>query len=541
MADILLDVGGKNYKRVTYAQAYLSGLVLSLNLSAVASAAAKCSAASAAASPMSGTLDQLHLKTNVANAFTLSGASFKAGGKQYVVKANGDVQVDPSPVTGNGTTVGTMTGGLGEVVLNSWAGGSTPAVSEWRGLAAAPVNGVDTPYATYGVTFRTSTAPLRPSGLSILGTMQDGTTFNVSADADGIINATRVKGRVNYQTGVVQIIGVTPSAPAGQSTSDLSFLGITGVTNVYIDLFRQETLRYNAVAYTYLPLDPELLGIDPVRLPTDGRVPIFKPAGFVVVGRDEVTTPATAVVSGVVNTGKVRLSRVRVIGHDNVTIETGYTVDREAGTVTWTNVTGYSQPVRVEYRVEDMAQIRDAQINGEITVLRALTHEYPADGKTFVSSAFMAGDLRARMSLLFDLASWNKTDYSDTPGPAASFTYNDISHPFVMTNSGTITERWGIYFASNMAFQIYGEHLGLIGTGSINTDTAPVNPDTGEPYFFIPLAGWGTGQAVGNALRFNTVGAVVPFWEARTIKQSAEAGLDYSFTTLARGNIDNPT
>ncbi|WP_410925238.1 hypothetical protein, partial [Pseudomonas aeruginosa] len=44
------------------------------------------------------------------------------------------------------------------------------------------------------------------------------------------------------------------------------------------------SLRYSAVAYSYLPLDAALLGIDPVRLPSDGRVPIFRPGGFAVVG-----------------------------------------------------------------------------------------------------------------------------------------------------------------------------------------------------------------------------------------------------------------
>ena len=54
-------------------------------------------------------------------------------------------------------------------------------------------------------------------------------------------------------------------------------------------IFRPEpvaasSLRYSAVAYSYLPLDAALLGIDPVRLPSDGRVPIFRPGGFAVVG-----------------------------------------------------------------------------------------------------------------------------------------------------------------------------------------------------------------------------------------------------------------
>ena len=40
-------------------------------------------------------------------------------------------------------------------------------------------------------------------------------------------------------------------------------------------------------------------------------------------------------------------------------------------------MTGYSQPVTIEHRIEDMAVVRDVQINGEISFTRPLTHAYP--------------------------------------------------------------------------------------------------------------------------------------------------------------------
>ncbi len=36
------------------------------------------------------------------------------------------------------------------------------------------------------------------------------------------------------------------------------------------------SVRYNAIAYTYIPLDSEILGLSATRLPLDGRVPIFR-------------------------------------------------------------------------------------------------------------------------------------------------------------------------------------------------------------------------------------------------------------------------
>jgi hypothetical protein len=49
-----------------------------------------------------------------------------------------------------------------------------------------------------------------------------------------------------------------------------------------------DTIKYNCVVYSYLPLDAELIGIDPVRLPQDGKVPIFR-KGY--IGMDLLLEP----------------------------------------------------------------------------------------------------------------------------------------------------------------------------------------------------------------------------------------------------------
>jgi hypothetical protein len=38
------------------------------------------------------------------------------------------------------------------------------------------------------------------------------------------------------------------------------------------------TISFNCVIETALPQDPAIIKVNPVRLPTDGRVPIFAPA-----------------------------------------------------------------------------------------------------------------------------------------------------------------------------------------------------------------------------------------------------------------------
>lgn len=517
----------------------LAGLAMTMALGGVAAAEASFASGSAGADVLSGDMDALKLSTNLANAFTLSGVSFSAGGQRYIAKASGDLQVSPSPTTGIGTSVGSISPAAGAVELTSWAPGMAPAVSDWRGVAAAPVNSSLSPFNTYAVTFRISTAPIRPGTFSVLGTMQDGTTFNYSADSDGVINQPRVKGRINYQTGVVKLVGVSPTAPAGVPKTDISFLDISGQTEAYIDLISQETLRYNATAFTYLPLDAELLGIDAVRLPSDGKVPIFQQGDLAVVGNTQSTTPQTVANAQTVSTGRTRLSRLRVIGTDGHVIVNGYTEDLEAGTVTFTDVTGYSQPVHVEHRIEDAALIRDAQIDGTITFTKQMSHDYPAEG-TYVSSMLRAGDLFSRTQLVFDQLNWDGVTYSDTPGTPATASYNTNGYPITVTNDGAYTERFALRFKSSTSVEIFGEHLGGLGEYSINAPIQPINPVTNKPYFRIEVAGWGSGWINGNMLRINTVGANFVVWMIRTVQQGAEAAADYSFLTIIRGDVDNP-
>lgn len=483
-------------------------------------------------------MDDLVVDVNVANAYTLAGVTFDFNAKKHMVKSDGSVQVNLNPSTGLGTQVGVMT--TNQVRLTNWTAGGGSAVTQFRGLATAPVEGPFSPFGGYEVMFRTAVAPLRPGSLNVLGILRDGTTFNVISDDDGFINATRVKGRVNYKTGVVDLFFVSPTGGAGQTTADLSFLQIPGVSGVYLDQARLETLRYNAVSYNYMPLDASLLGIDPVRLPSDGRVPIFRPGGLAVVGNTKTTTPATVSGGQTISVGRVRLSRVRVLGADNMVIHTGYVHNLNAGTVTFNDVSGYAQPVRIEHRVEDMVQVRDAQINGDITFNPALSHQY-LEGESYISSAVPAGDLTARVSLVFDQGSWDGITFKDiVEGPVATGTYNTSLSPIEVTNVGAETERWALRFNSTTGFQVIGEHVGVIYTGSINTDCMPINPVTGEPYFVIRALGWGVGWGVGNVVRINTVGARFPLWTVRTVRQGAASGEDYSFSLLTRGDVDNP-
>lgn len=540
MADILLNPGYSGNAQVLQKFSEIAGLTsFAFNFGAATAVSATLATAAPSGGSFSVDADEMHLKTDMANAYTLSGVQFQQGGIDLVVKGNGDVHKNLNPTTGLGTVVGEMSGGAGQIVLTNWPAGTSPLVSNFRGAAAAPVEGPFTPFGGYEVMFRTAAAPLRSGSLSVQGTLLDGTTFNATADTSGNISTTRVKGKVNFNTGVVDLFAVRTSPVGSAEQVDLSFLEIPGVSLVYLDMFRIESLRYNAVAFAYLPLDADILGIDPVRLPSDGRVPIFRPGTLAVVSNTVTTFPATLSNGNSIDFGRERLSRVRLIGEDGATINTGYTVDLEAGTAEVVSIAGWDQPVRWQHTIEDMVQVRDAQINGEVSFIPQLSHDYPAG--SFISSALVGGDLVSRVSLIFDQASWDQITFSDVQsGSAAPGTYNDTAYPIELTNAGAETERWAIRFTSPTAFLVIGEHVGVIDTGNTGTDCSPTNPVTGEPYFTLSQSGWGAGWSVGNILRFNTVGARFSYWAIRTIKQGPETGEDYSFALLTRGGIDNP-
>ncbi len=470
--------------------------------------------------------------------YALTGVGFTHDGKRYVVSSTGVLGTDIDPATGAATPVGSAGAFTGVLELETWTAGATNQITNWSGVQVPPNSGAADRSTNMSTVFRIAAAPVRPGSFSLLGTMTDGTVINATAATNGKINHARVKGRINYENGVVEL-AFTNASPTSFGTLDLSYMEIPGVSTVYLDEVQTSTLRYNAVSYAYIPLDASIIGLDPVRLPSDGRVPVIRPGYVVVVGNTGKMPPATVSNGQTLDTGRVRLSRLVVRGNNGVIIPTGYTEDLEAGTATFVDVTGYGQPVTVEHRIEDMALVRDAQINGEITLTRPLTHAYPAEG-TYVSSALLLGDVYARVSLLFDQFTW-EGNWSDVlVGDAATGTYNAAAYPIELNNDGAITERWVFHFTTDQAFRIIGEHVGVIGTGSINVDCSPINPNTGTPFFTIPHEGWGTGWAPGNGERMNTVGAMKPIPLVRTVQQGPDNGIDYSVTLLARGDVDRP-
>jgi hypothetical protein len=113
--------------------------------------------------------------------------------------------------------------------------------------------------------FRTASAPIAPSSLQLLATDKDGSLINVNAAADGAIAGSGIE--------------------SGKIEVDIGF-----VTTSFTEPVYPNTVKYNGVAYNYIPLQPDIIGVSPVRLPSDGRVPKIRKGDYAVVYEDAQQT-----------------------------------------------------------------------------------------------------------------------------------------------------------------------------------------------------------------------------------------------------------
>jgi hypothetical protein len=215
-----------------------------------------------------------------------------------------------------------------------------------------------------------------------------------------------------------------------------------------------------------------------------------------------------------------------------------YTVDRTAGTLTMVtplDLSDYTGPYTIYHTIADLLRLRDTDINGNLTFLRPVSHDY-AWG--YVSGMLYLGTLQARVTKKFEQTTWTGVWQDTRIGDQPLASFNDVAYPIVVTNAGAYKDRILIKFTSSTAFQVIGENLGLMAVGDVNNDLAPINALTGEPYFSLNRLGWGGGWATGNCLRFNLEAASYPIDMVRAIQPSAPSGQSDSVEVLLIGNVD---
>ena len=364
-------------------------------------------------------------------------------------------------------------------------------------------------------TFKTAATKIITSSLQLrYNTADDPTVLRVATtDQNGVITGTNIDSGLSYvdaETGMVHLEFTNPAFPA--------------------------SFKYDAIAEKNLPVDPELLGLNPIRLPIDGRVPVFEYGRHLIIF-DETTTAVvggTPVADQVDTLARSGQAYIEVIDSAGKRLDpTEYVADRAAGTVTFGNpltlqdkyAAALVAPFSIVDRIEDMVQAADVQINGDINLSAALTHNYTA-ANSYVASALVWGDTGSRAYNLFSQEIWDGGNpvWSDILiGDPTTAQYDVINYPIGIDNQSSASGRWAIIFTSSTTVNVAHEKLGIVQTGvSIAiSDVSPINQATLTPYFTMYKDGFGGGWVTNNVIRLNTDSGDQNMWVIRTIQAGA--------------------
>ena len=442
---------------------------------------------------------------------------------------DGDLVINPDPSTGFGAAAGTIDYRTGDVTLTRWEHGS-------GGLEVQRMVTGTGEIVTNLISFRIPGAPLRNQSLIVNATALDGEALTIQGDANGVLSdsAGRSRGRVDWETGAVDLEFGRWVNGEWESTEDAADPDAEPHTMVV-----PGTVRYSAVVFSSIPLDPEILGLDPIRLPADGRVPFVRSGNVAIIHHTDTTDLGDG--AETTDLGRERLSYAHVYDAEGERVpDDRLEVDLDAGTVRVADATGFTSPFHCEHRIEDMRLVSEAQITGVVSLASPLSHQFPAE-ESYLSTALLYGDLQGAVGVAWDQQTWTGEWADEQIGDSASGTYNQTDYPITTTNEGAIQERWRLEFTQTNAVNVIGEYTGqILSNVSIDEVIAPTNPTTesGAPYFEIDPAGWGGGWSTGNVLRFNTRAANRPVWIARTVLASDERTESDSFRLQTRGDAN---
>ncbi len=156
-----------------------------------------------------------------------------------------------------------------------------------------------------------------------------------------------------------------------------------------------------------------------------------------------------------------------------------------------------------------------------ITLATGLVHSY--DAGSFVRSIADYANIAAKSENFAVITS-------------GSLALNDA---LVVTDAlGTVYQNWNGTFTSASAFDLDGDTLGAgLSSGNTLTPFAPINPDTGTPYFTIPIGAWSGTPEIGDTFSLRTVPASLASWLKLVVPPGtvavggAAAWLRYRFNT----------
>ena len=176
-----------------------------------------------------------------------------------------------STETNAGTQAGTIDYTGGVATLAVYPSGTFSAAT----LKAAATFSAD--FKTNSVAFRTPGSPVRAGSLQLTAVRADNADILTGeADFNGNINTPEMQGFFDSTTGWCEVFFTDGNSP----------------DNEPIQIIPQ-SVRYNCIIETSLPMDADLIGLDPVRLPADGKVPIYRPGDIVAISHKNETDAGT--------------------------------------------------------------------------------------------------------------------------------------------------------------------------------------------------------------------------------------------------------
>lgn len=471
--------------------------------------------------------------------------NFEFNGEDYVT-VDGVIYLDYDGSGFSGTAAGVFNQQTGLAEINNYRSNVTPD------LSVKPYYVNNFFYQTVlveEISFRTALTNVNPTSLQIRG--------------DRYAITTTIEPKVGGGTVAVEHIDPQSkesfTATVDANTGDLvgingSFDAATGAVTVrantggkFID---PGSIRYDAVSESRLPMDNELMGINPVRLPASGRVPVINRGGTLVIFHEQ-SQAVTPTAGETVDCGRDDVALMEVVDANGLRLDYNqFTLDRAAGTITFEDplvlqtVQGgaLTPPYELVDRIENMRVANDVDITGRVTVAVPPDRSFPAG--SMVADAIVFGDTFARVYNEFHQETWNSGApvWSDERiGDDTTAKYDFINYPIEISNLGSVSERWAIRFISSSTIQVIGEKFGVVLDNhsiSVDGDISPINPATGTPIFTMRVAGLGAGWVQNNVIRFNMEGAQGQQWLIRSVQPGAATEVKDSIEIETRGDAN---
>ena len=481
------------------------------------------------------TLSSLTLDLTPITRFTIvpNSLKFTWGGRTYFDQ-------DGSMYYATNTQAGTIDYTTRIMAITDWPSGVT-GIAIGAGLAQKGL--VLMTYAT----FRAPGSPLRPQSVQLAALATTGVLLTATTDPNGLLSGDLILGQVDYDFGMIEARFGESRLASGLTNAEKAepWYDVENVVNGYIwkpQPVIASTVRFNCVIYSSLPLGADLLGLSPVRLPMDGRVPFIRLGDSAAIHHTgTITLPNPLQSNYECDCGRTRLARVWLTDALGVKVAgSKYAADLDLGIVTIANnlnLDGYTEPLTVHHLIADEALVTGVDISGTVQLGRPLTHTFPSG--SYISTEWRIGDLGARVTTPFAQQAWTSVWADTIIGNPITPQFSNSIYPIVVTNDGSAQERWRIQFTGTTTVHVIGETLGQIATSqSITSPIAPENPITGQPYFTIPHEGWGSGWVSGHVLRFNTFAADYPLWLLRCVQQGPASGNEDRLSLEFLGDVD---